>query len=318
MVPRHQDKKYCAVVDTRCEECVQLGSLGQHPRRSTRLLVPITAENNCQILLGKSARLHHGRRSRVLRSHSRSSTGVSTGPILWKTLCMTRSCASTSMAMFVSSVSRTPSQWWLSPSIMADRTRSKNAAILQVRGGAPGSQLTKRLTTRRRLCSSTSRKKSRKPSPSRPTVLGGTAARANDEPTLQQAEKISPRPSLHACDRRPGAECRPTRAGATYVAARHTTPLGPSLRDEGARLYGQPPSGLKRPEETLWNASKWQEEMGTGSKSAEDATPDPRAKNISSRSRGAKSGRRIRWPSDQRDGSRRGRDTEDAEEENGT
>ncbi|CAB0036615.1 unnamed protein product, partial [Trichogramma brassicae] len=31
--------------------------------------------------------------------------------------CMTRSCASTSMAMFVSSASRTTSQWWLSPSI---------------------------------------------------------------------------------------------------------------------------------------------------------------------------------------------------------
>ncbi|CAB0040241.1 unnamed protein product [Trichogramma brassicae] len=62
--------------DTQREECVQLGSVGQYPRRSTPFArTRLLAENNRQLLLGKSVRLHHGRRSRVLRSHSRSPTG---------------------------------------------------------------------------------------------------------------------------------------------------------------------------------------------------------------------------------------------------
>ncbi|CAB0033036.1 unnamed protein product [Trichogramma brassicae] len=42
--------------DTRREKCVQLGSVGQHPRRSTPFArTRLLAENNRQLLLGKSA-----------------------------------------------------------------------------------------------------------------------------------------------------------------------------------------------------------------------------------------------------------------------
>ncbi|CAB0032914.1 unnamed protein product [Trichogramma brassicae] len=110
-------KKYCAVVTLD----VQLGTVGQHPRRSTPFArTRLLAENNRRLLLGKSARLHHGRRSRVLQSHSRSPTGVSTGPDPVERYC---------------------------------EARSRLSAY-------------KRLTTRRRLCSSQAGKK-RKPSPSR-------------------------------------------------------------------------------------------------------------------------------------------------------
>ncbi|CAB0029200.1 unnamed protein product [Trichogramma brassicae] len=79
MVPRHQEVLRRG--DTRREECVQLGSVRQHPRRSTPFAhTRLLSQNNRQLLLGQSARLHHGRRSRVLRSHSRSPTAVSTGP----------------------------------------------------------------------------------------------------------------------------------------------------------------------------------------------------------------------------------------------
>ncbi|CAB0042672.1 unnamed protein product [Trichogramma brassicae] len=111
-------KKYCAVVTLDVRNAFNSARWGQHPRRSTPFArTRLLAENNRQLLLGKSARLHHGRRSRVLRSHSRSFHRGQYWARSCGTLCMTRSCASTSMAMFVSSVSRTTSQWWLSPSI---------------------------------------------------------------------------------------------------------------------------------------------------------------------------------------------------------
>ncbi|CAB0035569.1 unnamed protein product, partial [Trichogramma brassicae] len=166
MVPRHQEVLRRG--DTRRKECVQLGSVGQHPRRSTPFArTRLLAENNRQLLLGKSARLHHGRRSRVLRKSQQEFHRGQYWARSCGTLCMTRSCASTSMAMFVSSVSRGRHRsGGCRQASMADRTRSKRCDSTGARS-APGSQLTKRLTTRRRLCSSQAAGKKWKPSPSR-------------------------------------------------------------------------------------------------------------------------------------------------------
>ncbi|CAB0031103.1 unnamed protein product [Trichogramma brassicae] len=76
---RGHQKVYCRRGDTRrVRNAFNSARWGQHPRRSTPFArTRLLAENNRQLLLGKSARLHHGRGSRVLRSDSsRSSTGV--------------------------------------------------------------------------------------------------------------------------------------------------------------------------------------------------------------------------------------------------
>ncbi|CAB0031311.1 unnamed protein product [Trichogramma brassicae] len=70
-------KKYCAVVTLDVRNAFNSARWDNILAPLRRLLVPeYFAENNRQLLLGKSARLHHGRRSGVLRSHSRSPTGI--------------------------------------------------------------------------------------------------------------------------------------------------------------------------------------------------------------------------------------------------
>ncbi|CAB0038070.1 unnamed protein product [Trichogramma brassicae] len=74
VAPWHQEVLRCG--NSRREERVQFDPVRQHPHRFTPFnRARLLAENNCQLLLSKSARLYYGRWSGVLRSHCRCPTG---------------------------------------------------------------------------------------------------------------------------------------------------------------------------------------------------------------------------------------------------